>query len=383
MTGFEKAGIEYGSLTIGSCRFCGKSGLTISNVIGFCVDCIREHFEQVWPEIKLVHDRSRRSYGLPKDPPRAKGGVACPLCLHQCEIPDGGVGFCGLHRVTDGKLKGGRPHEGNLSVSYDRLPTNCVGDFVCPAGTGCGYPHYAVSNGPEVGYKNLAVFYNACSFNCLYCQNFHFKKQIASTQRVSAAEVAMAVDEKTTCICYYGGDPTPHILHAIKASKLSLSQASGRILRICWETNGAMQEPFLTKMAELSLNSGGIIKFDLKAWDPGVHHALCGVTNQKTLDNFKVLSRWIPRRQEPPLLIASTLLVPGYVDETEVAGLAGYLAQMNPEIPYNLLAFDPHFYLYDLPPTSRSYALSCKEVAEHAGLKRVHIDNLHLLSEGY
>jgi pyruvate formate lyase activating enzyme len=101
------------------------------------------------------------------------------------------------------------------------------------SGQGPSYPRYAVSNGPEYGYKNLAVFYNACSFNCLYCQNYHFKEHTFSSRAFSAKELASRVDEKTTCICYFGGDPTPQILHAIKASKLALKQASGRILRIC------------------------------------------------------------------------------------------------------------------------------------------------------
>ena len=368
---------------MGTCRNCGKSAKTISNVIGFCAHCIRNHFSDVWPEIKRVHDHSRKRYDLPSDPPRAKDGTTCPLCVHQCRIPEGGRGFCGLLRVENGKLKGGRPHEGNLYHYYDPLPTNCVGDFACPAGTGCGYPKYAVSNGPEYGYRNLAVFYHACSFNCLYCQNFQFKERTASSVQVPANELARMGDEKTTCICYFGGDPTPQILHALKTSKLAIKNASKRILRICWETNGAVQEPYLTMMTEVSLRSGGCIKFDLKAWDEGIHYALCGVTNRKTLENFRILSNYSFKRSNPPFLIASTLLVPGYVDEHEVNEIAEFIAHLNPEIPYSLLAFYPHFYLQDLPTTSRSHALHCKERAEASGLKRVHIGNLHLLVKEY
>jgi pyruvate formate lyase activating enzyme len=200
---------------------------------------------------------------------------------------------------------------------------------------------------------------------------------------VSAKELARAADESTTCICYFGGDPTPQILHALKTSKLSLEKASNRILRICWETNGSVREPFLTMMAEVSLRSGGCIKFDLKAWHEDLHYALCGVTNRQTLENFKTLSKWMLKRPEPPFLIASTLLVPGYVDEHEVDAIARYIAHLDPEIPYSLLAFYPHFYLQDLPTTSRSHALRCKEIAEQQGLHRVHIGNLHLLGEDY
>jgi pyruvate formate lyase activating enzyme len=195
--------------------------------------------------------------------------------------------------------------------------------------------------------------------------------------------LAGAVDDKTTCICYFGGDPTPQILHALKTSKLALHSRSREILRICWETNGCVNEPFLTTMAELSLGSGGCIKIDLKAWNEAIHYALCGVTNKKTLENFKTLSSCISRRPEPPFLIASTLLVPGYVDEEEVGALASYISNLNPDIPFSLLAFYPHFYLKDLPTTSRAHALRCKGIAERQGVRNVHIGNIHLLGEDY
>ena len=144
-----------------------------------------------------------------------------------------------------------------------------------------------------------------------------------------------------------------------------------------------MQDPFLTKIAELSLKSGGCIKFDLKAWDQGIHMALCGVSNHQTLTNFRKLASLVKKRTAPPFLIASTLLVPGYVDEKEVSAIAGFIAALNPDIPYCLLAFYPHFFLKDLPTTSRGHAMRCKEVAEREGLRRVRIGNIHLLGGSY
>lgn len=136
-------------------------------------------------------------------------------------------------------------------------------------------------------------------------------------------------------------------------------------------------------MADLSLKSGGCIKFDLKAWDEGIHHALCGVTNTRTLENFRTLAGWTKQRPKPPLLIASTLLVPGYVDKPEVTEIAEFISSLNPDIPYSLLAFYPQFYLNDLPTTSRSHALRCHDAAKKAGLRNIHIGNVHLLAEDY
>ena len=367
---------------MGLCRSCGRSGLLVSDAIGFCAACIRTRFDRVWPEIRRVHLRSREAFDLPLEPPQADDGIPCPLCFHGCRIPEGARGYCGLRRNREGKLIGGRPHEGNLAFYHDPLPTNCVADFVCAGGTGRGYPEFAVRNGPEFACFNLAVFYRACSFNCLYCQNFSFKSCTTAPERVSARELAAAADEKTTCICFFGGDPAPQVLHALKASRLAVSRNPDRPLRVCWETNAAVREPFLSRMADLSLRSGGCIKVDLKTWDEGLHRALCGASNPHALNQFASLARLIDRRPEPPFLIASTLLVPGYVDEQEVAGLSSFIAQCDPSIPYRLLAFHPHFALRDLPATSRQHAERCRDAALGAGLRNVSIGNIHLLRDG-
>jgi len=52
------------------------------------------------------------------------------------------------------------------------------------------------------------------------------------------------------------------------------------------ETNGSMNLALLQEMLELSLCSGGCIKFDLKAWNDDLHRALTGASNIRTLENF-------------------------------------------------------------------------------------------------
>jgi pyruvate formate lyase activating enzyme len=139
----------------------------------------------------------------------------------------------------------------------------------------------------------------------------------------------------------------------------------------------------MEKAAALSLESGGCIKFDLKAWHRELHYALCGVSNQQTLSNFEELAKCIPKRPSPPFLIASTLLVPGYVDEQEVRNIASFIAGLNPDIPYSLLGFCPHFEMQDLPRTSIKHAERCRRAALESGLTRVKIGNVHLLGDRY
>ncbi|MBM3149336.1 MAG: radical SAM protein, partial [Chloroflexi bacterium] len=191
-----------------------------------------------------------------------------------------------------------------------------------------------------------------CTFNCLFCQNWHYRQMSPRGRGMTAEELADRADARTYCVCYFGGDPTPQMPHALATSHI----LAERGVRICWETNGTMQPRLLEKAVQLSLQSGGCIKFDLKAYDESLHLALTGVSNKRTLENFARAARHIPERPDPPLVVASTLLVPGYVDAQEVSQIASFIASFDPTIPYALLGFHPHFYMPDLPRTSVRHA---------------------------
>jgi pyruvate formate lyase activating enzyme len=72
-------------------------------------------------------------------------------------------------------------------------------------------------------------------------------------------------------------------------------------------------------------------------------------------------------------------LVPGYIDENEIREIAKFIASVNPDIPYSLLAFHPHFYMSDMPLTTRALAYRCPNVIHEEGLKNMRIGNIHLL----
>jgi pyruvate formate lyase activating enzyme len=234
--------------------------------------------------------------------------------------------------------------------------------------------------GPEYGYENLAVFPHACTFHCLYCQNWHFRYHTRDAHYEPLEHLVGAVHRTTACICYFGGDPSPQLPFLLRASRMARQRNQGRILRICWETNGAMSEGLLPEMAESASESGGCVKIDLKAWSEDLHLALTGVTNRQTLANFRRLAQQALARPEPPLLIASTLMVPGYIDAREITAIAGFIAALNPEIPYSLLGFHPDYRMTDLAPTSWKQARECLDAAKGAGLQRVKIGNPHLLT---
>ncbi len=361
------------------CKLCHTESHRISKALAVCLDCIRKYPEASVAIVQEAHRVSRKAFDLPKVPPRDPRGKPCNLCVNRCRIPVNGVGYCGVRKNVDGRLTGAAAGAGNLSWYHDPLPTNCVGDWVCAGGTGAGYPEYAYCPGPERGYTNLAVFFHACSFNCLYCQNWHFRKQSTKPSLTPTDRLVSDVDKTTACICYFGGDPVPQLPFSLRASKQAIDANKDRILRICWETNGSMHPRLLDRMVDMALATGGCIKFDLKAWDASLHMALTGVDNRQTIANFKRAGKRLKERTDPPLLIASTLLVPGYIDETEIRHLARFIVSVDPGIPYTLLAFHPQFYMPDMPLTTKEEGYGLLSAAKAEGLEQVKIGNIHLL----
>jgi len=350
------------------CLVCGRKGAGLSRAIGVCAACLRQGLPAARSRAQAIHAESRAEFGLPVEPPRHPGGIPCPLCANECLIGEGERGYCGLRTVRQGRLVhlAGTPQRGLLHWYRDPLPTNCVADWVCE---GSKHP----------GHHNLAVFYASCTADCLFCQNWHFRQlSPATSATLSAGELASAANSRTFCVCFFGGDPATQMPHALAATK----RLAARGVRICWETNGMMHPKLLDAAVQYSLETGGCIKFDLKAFDVELHLALTGVPNRRTLDNFARAARRYAERPEQPLVVASTLLVPGYVDAEQVSKVARYIAALNPQIPYALLAFAPNFYLSDLPCTSARQAEVAEAAARVAGLVNVRIGNRQLLGWG-
>ena len=372
--------------TEATCGVCGRTGPDISKVLDVCRDCILKDTERARELLRGARLESRRGYSMPVAQPRSVGGALCRLCVNECSMGPGETGFCGIRQNVGGRVHNmaGTARLGLFTAYHDPLPTNCVADWVCPGCSDSGHPEYSFSEGPEVGFKNLSVFLAACTFDCVFCQNWSFREDTDMLSPLHPpAELARMVDHKTSCICYFGGDPTPQMPFAMAASRLALEKArarpNGKILRICWETNGSMHPRMLARAMAMSLETGGCVKFDIKAIDDRLHRALTGTTNKRTLENFGMAVEASRGRSDPPPVIASTLMVPGYVGPDEVAAIARFIASHDRDVPYTLLGFYPEFLMGDMGTTSFDLATECAIAAREAGLNRVKLGNLHLL----
>jgi len=362
-----------------TCRVCHQKSHVTSSSLGVCLNCIRNNFGEAQPYIFEAHRNIRRGFGLPATPPQTRNGVLCNLCANECVIGEGDRSYCGLKEYSRGFFASiSSTSKAALSYYLDPHVTNCCAAWFCPAGTGAGYPRYAYKEGPEIGYCNLSIFFYGCNFDCLFCQNDSHKRleqaQICSSEELISTTLE---NDRISCWCFFGGSPEPQLPFAISAARTVLeSKPQNRILRICFEWNGAGNRTLVEQAAELALESGGNIKFDLKCRTESLSMGLSGVSNQRSFENFERLFRkYGDKRRNVPLLTAATPLVSGYVDDHEVDAISRFLADLDRNIPYSLLVFHPDFMMDDLPVTPFHQVKDCYEAAKKH-LTRVNIGNL-------
>ncbi len=312
-----------------------------SKTIPVCPECSKNHGEistKIHEGIHLI------------------GGGDCKICSNRCKIDD--TGLCKVRYRDDGMVKSRSGVDQALLYAYlDPLPTNCCNAWFCKGSRVKGY--------------NLAIFYYGCNFDCLYCQNWsHRNVEIAETVRINEL-IPEAMRKDVRCICHFGGSPEPQIEFATNFSR-KITELRDDVM-ICWEWNGAGNRKLALKAGEISHVSGGTVKFDLKAWNPDLHKILTGRSNEQVLENFSSIFHKFPE-----VVSATTLLVPYYVDNSEVEEIARFIASHDESIPYSLLIFHPDDRLKDLPVTPKDQVFECyKRAKKH--LKNVNIGNLHLL----
>lgn len=347
------------------CKICGKEDKLMSETLGICIDCIRKQPKKAILYVQKAHAKVRKEFNLPEKPPKHPQGIQCNICAHQCKIGPDQKSYCGLRKNVNGKLSSRTSLNSGLLYTYlDPIPTNCCSSWFCPA------------TKENAGYSNLAVFAYGCGFNCLFCQNADHKN-IETAPSMSKNEfIKRGLDPNISCICFFGGSIEPQLPFAINVSNQIIRQRKD--IRICWEWNGIGNPNLVRKAAEISLKSGGNVKFDLKTFDVNLSLALSGVENKRVYENFEMIVKEFYKKRKEPVLNATTLLVPGYVDRIEVENIAQFIAKLNPNIPYSLLIFHPEFYMQDLPITPKKQVYQCYKIAKKY-LKKVNIGNIHLL----
>jgi pyruvate formate lyase activating enzyme len=349
------------------CVICGKSPPIFSKFLGICPSCVKKDEDEVLNFTKNAHRKARDIWNLPPSIPRGDG-VECRICANKCIIREGESGFCGIRKNQAGKIVNQAGKGAFLHTYLDALPTNCCNSYFCPGSK-------------ERGFYNLASFFYGCNFSCLGCQNDQHRN-IGTVEHYTVEKFVKKVqmNPHVACVCFFGGSPEPQLPFAIRAmNKVYKSLENERNIRCCWEWNGSGNEKLVSQAVKLSLETDGNAKFDLKSHSEILSLVFSGVSNRQSFRNFEMCyHKYYSQRSKQPVISATTLLVPGYVDEEQVEGIARFISDLDKSIPYSLLVFHPDSFLSDLPNTPRKQVYTCFEIAQKY-LSNVHIGNKHLL----
>ncbi|HOX28495.1 MAG TPA: radical SAM protein [bacterium] len=355
------------------CESCGAESHGISASIGICRDCIESKFDKHKDRLAGIHTSVRRDFGLQESAPKKNGG-SCGKCVRECAPDISMTGYCGARRLgVSGMISASGPRNAAFatcsSAALDSISCTSA-RFTCNRGKPAFFLGKGGSQKPSG--NRISVSYASCNFNCLFCREWSFRERAVIENLVTPQEIAEMIDDRTFCLSFTGGDPATQSDHALETARLALDKKSD--LKICWETNGSENFEVLREMISISGKTGGGIKFDIKAFSPKIHFALCGVSNGRTIANFRALAE-ASKKPGAPAVVASTTLVPGYVTPGEVWRIAELISSRSPRIPYLLFPFSPHFYLNDLPRTSEKHATAALEASIDAGVENVRIHN--------
>jgi pyruvate formate lyase activating enzyme len=378
---------------MGICNFCGRESPVISRTLQVCRNCILTiNWDVMKPYLLHIHSQVRMMADLPSispHSPKDKERLNCNLCTNECSLGENDISYCGLRNIDKAQtneLPLPTKSKGYLHGYIDANPTNCCNAWFCPAGSDYGFPDYSNQKGSELGTYSYAAFLYGCTFNCLFCQNSSHK-YFSKENLVDVKSLAERIfkNEKVTCICYFGGTPEPQLPFTINLAELLLKKIDEnndnhqRKFRVCWEWNGSGNRDLIEKCMKIAIKTGGNIKFDLKSYNERLNYALCGVSNNRTLNNFKFLAgKYFGKRKGLFEMSACTLLVPGYINKEEVKLIAQFISEIDNEIPYSLLVFHPDYQMCDLPITPKQQALDCLKISKKY-LKHVHLGNQFLL----
>ncbi len=119
-------------------------------------------------------------------------------------------------------------------------------------------------------------------------------------------------------------------------------------------------------------NGSGIDAFwlDIKAYDDDVHRKLTGCSNERIMRlPYEIRNRGF-------VLEVLSLFIPGLVETDQIDRIARILVEVDPQIPFTILAFFPEYQLREVPPPSFEQMLEAYTRATQRGLKHVRLGNI-------
>ncbi|WPD22591.1 MAG: AmmeMemoRadiSam system radical SAM enzyme [Candidatus Electrothrix scaldis] len=277
--------------------------------------------------------------------------VSCALCHHRCRIKPGRRGLCEVRENQDGLL---------VSLVYGRV----VAENIDPIEKKPFY-HFLPSS------RSASISTIGCNFSCKHCQNYQISRyphmhqgEIIGSQRTPEQVVNAAEQSGCQSISYTYVEPT--IFYEFAYDCMALARERG--LANLFVSNGYMTPECSRELAPL-LDG---INIDIKSFSEDFYRKVCKASLQPVLDTVRLM------RELGVWVEVTTLVIPGLNDSAEeLEGIASFLAQVDPAIPWHVTGFHPTYTMLDRSPTTVASLQMARQIGLDAGLRFVYQGNVH------
>jgi pyruvate formate lyase activating enzyme len=276
------------------------------------------------------------------------GAIRCVACGHRCKVHEGKTGVCRVRFNEGGRLRVPAGYVAGLQI--DPIEKK---------------PFYHVFPGHDA----LSFGMLGCDFHCSYCQNWvssqtlRDNKAVALPRFCDAEQLVTAAEESgVPVIVSTYNEP----LITADWAMMVFRSARERGIRCGFVSNGNATPEVL----EYIRPCVDLYKVDLKSFNDHNYRRLGGV-----LDNVLATIRLLKRMDFWVEIV--TLVVPGFNDsDDELKQIAGFVADVSPDIPWHVTAFHPDYKMTDNGRTPSATLARAYEVGESAGLRFVYAGNL-------
>jgi pyruvate formate lyase activating enzyme len=222
------------------------------------------------------------------------------------------------------------------------------------------------------GTATFSVASYGCNLVCPFCQNHDLSQALRdegparaeSGRRLSPDEVVRsAVEQRCESISFTYSEP----ILSFEFSRDVAELARLHDIEIVFVTNGQINEAPAEELSRFLAAANVDLKcFSADDYDRVLGGNLEAVT--KAIEIFKARGVWIE---------VTTLVVPGFNDGDEQLGaVAGFLAGIDPGIPWHVSRFHPDYKWRDRPGTPHATLERAREIGSAAGLRFVYTGNI-------
>jgi pyruvate formate lyase activating enzyme len=216
--------------------------------------------------------------------------------------------------------------------------------------------------------RTFSIATAGCNFRCLNCQNWEISQ--AKPQEVRHYElfppeaVQAAQQSGAESIAYTYSEAITFFEYMIDVARIAKEKG----LYNLFISNGYINKKPLLELCKV-LHAANI---DLKSLDDAIYRKLNGGRLKPVLNTLKTL------HEKRIHFEIATLVVPGYVDDTNMLKqMFGWiLDNLGPDCPLHFLRFFPRYKLDRLPPTPISTLTRFRELALAEGIHYVYVGNV-------